>query len=320
MKATSLSLIVALISLLTFSCNTDDGLVSTNNNDNTDNTDNSTDCNNSSSTFSINLDPNDCQIDIAAELGTSSQYEESITGTTRNITINGIASHNVGTFPNNGNPNTIRAISKSYQMTTNPSLASNITQGQGYEFGILFSGATMDPYTAEFFQTSTGGFNREWNITTLTNAVNLGLDCNNAHVQPTGKYHYHGTPSAYVDELGIDGSKMVKVGYAGDGFPIYYKYVFDDSGDNIITMESAYELKDGSRPGDGDAAPDGCYDGMYFQDYEYVEGKTTLDECNGMFGITPDAPGGEYFYVITDNFPSLPLCFSGSPDNSFKFF
>lgn len=178
----------------------------------------------------------------------------------------------------------------------------------------------MDPYTAEFFQTSSGGFNREWNITTLTSSYNLGLDCNNAHVQPTGKYHYHGTPSAYVAELGIDGSKMVKVGYAADGFPIYYKYVFDENGNDIIAMESGYQLKDGSRPGNGDTAPDGCYDGTYFQDYEYVEGKTELDECNGMFGITPDAPDREYFYVITDNFPSLPLCFSGSPNNSFKFF
>ena len=27
--------------------------------------------------------------------------------------------------------------------------------------------------------------------------VDIGLDCNTAHVQPTGKYHYHGVPSLH---------------------------------------------------------------------------------------------------------------------------
>ena len=45
----------------------------------------------------------------------------------------------------------------------------------GYTFGVLFSGVTIDPFTAEFF-IENGQQNRDWNITTLTNAVNLGLD------------------------------------------------------------------------------------------------------------------------------------------------
>lgn len=275
-------------------------------------------CTSVSSTFTINLDPNECNVDIEAILGKNSQYSESINGATRSITINGIANHNVGTFPRNGNPNTIGEAIQSFSMTTEPSIANSVTNGQGYDVAILFSGVAVDPYTAEFFLTSAGGVNRDWNITTLTTSVNLGLDCNNAHVQPTGKYHYHGTPSAFVADLGATGSEMVKVGYAGDGFPIYYKYAYTGDGSSIVAFESGYQLKDGSRPGNGSTAPDGCYDGTYFQDYEYVAGVSELDECNGRFGITPEAADGEYYYLITDNFPSVPLCFSGTPDPSFN--
>ncbi len=84
----------------------------------------------------------------------------------------------------------------------------------GYTFGVLFSGVAVDPYTGEFFEGS-NGINMDWNITTLQSTRSLGLDCNNAHVQPTGRYHYHGSPSKYIEDLGIaNGTQMVKVGYA----------------------------------------------------------------------------------------------------------
>lgn len=276
------------------------------------------DCTNVASTFTINLDPNTCNVDIEAVLGINSQYMESINGTTRSITINGIANHNVGAFPRMGNPNTIGEAVQSFSTTTEPSIANAVTNGQGYDVAVLFSGVAVDPYTAEFFRTSAGAVNRDWNITTLTTTVNLGLDCNNAHVQPTGKYHYHGTPSAFVADLGANATEMTKVGYAGDGFPVYYKYAYTSDGSSITAFESGYQLKEGNRPGNGNTAPDGCYDGTYFQDYEYVAGVSELDECNGRFGKTPEAPNGEYYYLITDNFPSVPLCFSGTPDPSFN--
>lgn len=274
------------------------------------------DCTNTSNVFTINLDPTTCSVDIESQLGNNSLYSESISGATRTITINGIANHLVGQFPNGGNPNTISEVLETYNMTTTPALANTITNGSGYTTGVLLSGVVIEPYTAEFFVGSDGTINRDWNITTLQSTTPLGLDCNNAHVQPTGRYHYHGTPSNYVDELNIDGSQMVKVGYAADGFPIYYKYVFDDDGNTIIALESGYQLKVEPRSGDGISAPNGCPDGYYFQDYEYLQGNSTLDECNGRFGKTPEADE-EYYYVITDNFPSMPLCFSGTPDTSF---
>ncbi len=276
------------------------------------------DCSDTSSLFTINLDPEDCSIDIQSQLGVNSRYTESISGNTRTIGINGVADHLVGEFPNGGNPNTIAEASQTFSMTTEPELANDITIGQGYTFGVLFSGVAVDPYTAEFFVGSTGTMNMEWNITTLQSTTDLGLDCNNAHVQPTGRYHYHGTPSNYLDGLNADGTEMIKVGYAADGFPIYYKYGYANDGNTIAAFESGYQLKTEPRGGDGISAPDGCPDGYYFNDYEYVDGISELDECNGRFGKTPESEN-EYYYVITDNFPSSPLCFSGTPDQSFNF-
>lgn len=291
---------------LIISCSSDDN----------DDTTQTLDCTNTTSVFAINLDPTDCNVDIQTSLGVTSMYSESVTGTTRTISINGIANHNVGVFPNSGNPNTISVASSTYSTTTNPTLAANSTNGQGYTTSVLFSGVDVDPYTAEFFQ-GTSGTNTNWNITALQSTRDLGLDCNNAHVQPTGKYHYHGTPSQYIDDLGTaNGSQMIKVGYAADGFPIYYKYGYADDDTTIVAYTSGYELKTEERGGDGSSAPDGCPDGYYFQDYEYVSGVSDLDECNGRTGKTPES-ASEYYYVITDNFPSVPLCFSGTPDNSF---
>ncbi|UOY07041.1 YHYH protein [Muricauda sp. SCSIO 64092] len=276
------------------------------------------DCSGSSNVFTINLDASGCTVDIASELGGTSLYSESISGNTRSITVNGVANHLVGQFPNSGNPNTIAPVSETYSMNVTPQLANATTDGAGYTTGVLFSGVVIEPYTAEFFIGSDGTINREWNITTLQSTTPLGLDCNNAHVQPTGRYHYHGTPSNYIDGLNVNGTEMVKIGYAADGFPIYYKYVYDSDGVTLVALESGYQLKTEPRGGDGLSAPDGCPDGYYFQDYEYMDGSSTLDACNGRFGKTPEAED-EYYYVITDNFPSMPLCFSGTPNPSFSF-
>ena len=277
----------------------------------------------SESVFSIKLDADDCNVDIESSLGVASSYSESVSGTTRTITINDIPSHMVGTFPTDtdvriGNPSAISEQDNSYTMTTTPALASNSTSAQGWVNGVLFSGVGIEVYTAESFTGFTGETNRSWNRNALQSVDDLGLDCNNAHVQPGGQYHYHGLPSAYGSEIEADGSQMIKIGYAADGFPFYYLYYEDDSG-NIVQAEASYDLRSGDRGGDGISAPSGAYDGEYFQDYEFTEGSGDLDECNGRFGPTPDVPAGEYYYVVTADFPSFPLCFSGTPDGSFRF-
>ena len=46
--------------------------------------------------------------------------------------------------------------------------------------------------------------------------ADLGFDDNNAHVQPDGSYHYHGTPVGLLAGLGHD-ADLVHVGFAADG-------------------------------------------------------------------------------------------------------
>ena len=269
-------------------------------------------------------------------LAFTSSYNQVISGTDRVITSNSIPEHMVGLFgmgPGSLNPNAISEQNESYTITMNPMEAGSLTSllsttgmgpnaGPQYSFGVLLNGVELDPVAAEPFPhegAMSPNVNWEWNLEALN--VNLGLDCNSAHVQPTGKYHYHGSPILFLESLNVPIDAMTLIGYAADGFPIYYKYAYSDASDSnssVVAMSSSYQLKSGSRGGDAVTAPCGTYDGVYSNDYEYVSGLGTLDEANGRTGITPEYPSGTYYYVITDEFPSIPRFFKGTPSNDFS--
>ncbi|MFD0964761.1 YHYH protein [Pseudofulvibacter geojedonensis] len=262
-------------------------------------------------------------------LNTTPTFSNTVNGNTRTITANNIPNHMVGLFGGGQgslNPNAISAQSSNYTMTVNPTVASSLTpllgsNGPDYSFGVLLNGIELDPIAAEPWPHQgimNPNVNWEWNLEALN--VQIGLDCNSAHVQPTGKYHYHGKPTLYLDGLNVNTSAMTLIGYAADGFPIYYKYAYSNAGDNtstVVEMTSSYQLKTGTRPGDGVTAPCDVYTGVYSNDYEYVNGLGTLDEANGRTGVTPEYPAGTYYYVMTDDFPSIPRYFRGTPNNSF---
>jgi len=264
-------------------------------------------------------------------------FTENISGTLRIITTNNIPNDNVGLFGRGMgslNPNAISEQNSIYEITTNPEIAPSLIpllntsevgrQGPQYSFGVLLNGVELDPIAAEPFPHSAQRamdplVNWIWNLEALT-ALN-GLDCNNAHVQPTGKYHYHGTPTLYLETINAPANEMTLVGYAADGFPIYYKYAYsiaNDATSTIIEMKSSYQLKSGERPGDGVTAPCGTFNGIYSNDYEFVNNLGTLDQANGRTGVTPEFPEGTYYYVITDAFPSIPRYFKGTPSNDFQ--
>ena len=252
-----------------------------------------------------------------------------IEGAFKNITSNCIPAHKVGLFGKiQGalNPNAIAPQQIVHKISNQPAISGTFTpllgnNGPDYAFGILINGVELDPVAAEPFPHTTimdPNVNWVWNLE-ATN-VNLGLDCNNAHVQPNGKYHYHGSPTLFLEQLAVKTNEMTLIGYAADGFPIYYKYAYEDPEDefsSIIEMKSSYELKDGNRPGDGVTAPCGPYDGVYSADYEYINGLGHLDEANGRFGVTPSYPNGTYYYVITSTFPIIPRYFRGNPSQDF---
>lgn len=267
-------------------------------------------------------------------LNFNSLYNETVQGNSRIITANSIPNHDVGLFgPVMGslNPNAISPQNESYTIPVNPIEANEFTSllgtsgtdlGPQYSFGILFNGVELDPVAAEPFPhegMNSSNANWIWNLEALN--VNLGVDCNNAHVQPNGKYHYHGTPTSYLNSLNASSSTMTLIGYAADGFPVYYKYAYslaNNSGSDITIMTSSYRLKSGNRPGDGISAPCDSYNGVYTNDYEYINGLGTLDEANGRNGVTPEYPNGTYYYVITDEFPSIPRYLRGTPSQDFK--
>ena len=275
--------------------------------------------------------------DCNESINFTSEFNITTTNNERIISSNNIPDHLVGLFGGGQgslNPNEISPQFENYVIscipTVNPTLTSLLNDaGQGqnlgpqYAFGIMLNGIELDPVAAEPFphngNLSDPNNNWEWNKEALN--VNLGLDCNNGHVQPNGKYHYHSTPVDYLNSLGLSNNEMTLVGYAADGFPIYYKYAYsvaDNNSSNIQIMKSSYQLKSGDRPGDGITAPCDEYNGVYSNDYEYVENLGTLDEANGGNGVTPEYPNGTYYYVLTDEFPGVPRYFKGSPSNDFK--
>lgn len=266
---------------------------------------------------------------VAAFAKMQNEVAITVKGETRHITSNGIPVHKTGNFPSRGNPNSISEQSYSYRVPAEPKVANKTTSVYGQPFGVALNGVPFDPGTAEVWSKQgrtqiRGAHNNKnlWNYDALSGKINLGIDSSNAHVQPSGAYHYHGIPNGLVALRKKELSKpaMVLVGYAADGFPIYSEYAHDDADDASSTlrkMKPSFRLKGGTRPG-GDDAPAGKFDGTFNQDFEYVEGLGDLDECNGRTGVTPEYPDGTYYYVLTEDFPMIPRAFRGTPDESFE--
>ena len=153
----------------------------------------------------------------------------------------------------------------------------------------------------------------DWNYEAMSGAVLLGLDENNAHVQPNGSYHYHGLPTGLLKNLGLQSEEHSPlVGYAMDGYPIYALYGFkdpEDTNSGIIKLTSSYRLKKGERP----SPPGGKYDGTFSKDYEFINGLGDLDQCNGRRTKTKEYPDGTYAYFLTENWPVIPRYFRAEP-------
>ena len=235
---------------------------------------------------------------------------------------NGIPAHLVGAFPNSGNPHTITEQNYDFKIPADPEPAHRVSPvhyDQGTSgppnrpLGIALNGVLFDPGTAEFWN---GDRDANWNYEALGGSIDLGLDDNHAHVQPTGAYHYHGLPTKYLAELGVSRNRhSPQVGWAADGFPIYALYGYKDPRDpssQVVEMTSSYRLRSGKRPS-GKAGPGGKYDGAFLRDYEFANGRGTLDECNGRFCVTPEFPNGTYAYFLTNKWPVVPRNFRGTP-------
>lgn len=239
-----------------------------------------------------------------------------IEGDKRVITANGLPDHLTGRFPNANNPNRIASQNYRYTVPLRPAVNPQPTPLPAQPFGIALNGVLFDPGTAEYWHNDRQS---GWHYEAKGDAFSLGLDANNAHVQPNGAYHYHGIPVALLARLSAGKPAMTLLGWAADGFPIYGPWghaAAREGGSPLRVLKSSYRVKSGARPATG-GQPGGTYDGIFVEDYEFVAGRGDLDECSGRFGVTPEFPEGIYHYVLTEDFPFVPRAFRGTPDPSF---
>lgn len=237
-------------------------------------------------------------LSISPALSHDGKVSIKITSGQRCFLANGLPNHETGIFPNRYNPNRIRSQNIRMCVTTTPTKNAKPKMHRG-SIGISINGVQFRPGTAGYYD----GANRHghshdpssgWKLEGLNPGNILGMDNNNAHVGPNGLYHYHGVASSLVKSAGNG-----PMGYAADGFPIYYA---------SSTRTSSYKLKSGMRP----SGPGGAYDGTYEQDFVYMAGSGTLDQCNGM------QINGKYAYFATETYPFLPRCLWGSVSADFN--
>ncbi len=255
----------------------------------------------------------------SSKVNATSQSSWTCSGTLRQLTGNGIPDHPV-TDGNFATPISTQSVSTS--MRLQPTNTGSQTSGAG-NVGYVVNGVKLDPGTAgTCAPTATGtgpgqgcvqiAGNDPWRIEALGGAFTFGTDSSNAHVQPTGDYHYHGMPEGYITRLN-KGQAVTLVAWAKDGFPIYARYGYTnptDATSAIKVLRGSFQKKatpDAGRPANTTTFPMGTFT----QDYEYIAGSGDLDECNGRFGVTPEFPNGIYHYYITDTYPFIQRCVKG---------
>ena len=121
----------------------------------------------------------------------------------------------------------------------------------------------------------------------------------------TTTYHFHARPDCLFSVPKLNSTETLftgelpnlVLGYALDGFPIHDRWACDD-----IDCTSVSEVKSSwVYTGNNDFANEPAWD-----NYEYVESESPLDECNGM-----TLPDGSYAYFTTETFPYYVACYVG---------
>lgn len=235
------------------------------------------------------------------------------------FTTNAIPNHD---FNDGGNafPNNVLEQNHVFKISTSPTKAEAVTElSLRLDTAILLNGVKVDLLAAGCFGIGDGkvgcnDMSTPWRFDPMHPANGFRVDSHNAHAQPDGTYHYHGSPYALFADDNTQSSPVI--GFAADGYAIYGAYIEDPvlgGGQGIRKANSSYRLKEGDRINDDGsiAPPGGNYDGTFRDDYEYVKGLGDLDQCNGMI------INGQYGYYITDNYPYVLACFTGTPDISF---
>jgi arylsulfatase A-like enzyme len=236
--------------------------------------------------------------------------------------INGKCVFNTNAIPNHDFndgfadfANAVSAQDDMFEVTTTPSFTEQATPlSLTVNNAILLNGVKVDLLAGGCYNVGNGktgcnGDDTPWRYNPIAPNSGYRVDNHNAHAQPDGTYHYHGSPYAMFADDNAVASPVI--GFAADGFPIFGSY-FENNDSGIIRKAlSSYQVKAGARP-TGDEVPPGDYDGTYRDDHEYIENSGDLDECNGM------TINGIYGYYVSDGYPYVMNCFKGTVDASFN--
>ena len=197
---------------------------------------NNTDCSGDYSTAGILVDINEEIYNADESVNKYSRSSWSSDGIDRILNGNGIPNHEVGTFPNANNPNTITEQNVNKRFTLCPEIITEgglEVVGPALAIAYALNSVKFDPATAgrcnDAGECSLAQGQGNWNIEALGHETfEFGDDMNHAHVQPNGAYHYHGMPELLIEFLG-ENQGMTLVGWASDGFPVYARYGYSDA-------------------------------------------------------------------------------------------
>lgn len=241
---------------------------------------------------------------------------------------NSLPNHDFNEAPANfANP--VAANAKTFSVTSSPMPALVTTPlTLSYDNAVFLNGVKLDLLAAACYGTGPGqpenlgnerigcgDMGTPWRYDPMFDGSGFGTDAHNAHTQPDGTYHYHGSPEALFDTVAPTTASPV-VAFAADGFPIYGSFINDNG--TIREVQSGYTLLQDAngnpaarvnQAGEG-AFPGGFADGTFRDDWEWTDAGD-LDACNGM---TVD---GVYGYYITNQYPWVLGCFRGMPNESF---
>jgi len=265
-------------------------------------------------------------MDLQNQTGFEASVTVTATETECTFTSNSVPNHDfndeTAAFAGGAEGATITAQELIHTVTRNPAFAESPTYiSTSVKNGIFLNGVRLDIATAGCYRPTDANANElgevgigcssndDWVLDALSTESKFGADLHNAHTQPGGLYHYHGNPMAMFDDNpGPNGSPVI--GFAADGFPIYGSYFLDNNTGTVRKALSGYTVKTGSRGERSDTNPGGDYTGRYVDDWEFTD-VGDLDVCNGM------TVNGQYGYYVTDTYPWVLSCLSGTPHETF---
>lgn len=146
----------------------------------------------------------------------------------------GWPNHPTATFPNSGNPNTIRVQDFTFRLPLEPRKADAITRLPMGPIGVALNGVVF------FNPFEQGGMNA------VEGYAEVWLDSCCGHPQQTGVYHYHKYPTCVKSPFPDDGRRHSPViGFAFDGFPIHGPYESADVMARDLEGERALDVCNG---------------------------------------------------------------------------